>query len=320
MAFYIGSMKVFLRFLGQITAAMVTLAIFLGFLGKFHPALDTFAHFRLHLSVGLLVGVLFLLIFGALRSAMLAALVGVVGLYSTLDGTSWSAREMQPNATLPIYKLFHLNLLWNNERKDDVINKILELDPEFVAVMEQSRKWRERFVELETRWPHFYQCRKTGQVNATAVYSKWPIVDGSKFCGTYAALVRVDVVAPDGKPITFAANHIRWPWPASGPKQLNTLLPDIKTFSKDAIISGDFNATTWSWAVEKYADAAGASIVSGIGPTWMASLPIIKSWFWAGLPIDNVMEKGAVKVTSAKTLESLGADHLPILVEFQIDR
>ena len=37
-----------------------------------------------------------------------------------------------------------------------------------------------------------------------------------------------------------------------------------------------------------------------------------------GLPIDNVMTKGRVQVTSVKSLPSIGSDHLPLLVELTI--
>ena len=37
---------------------------------------------------------------------------------------------------------------------------------------------------------------------------------------------------------------------------------------------------------------------------------------FAGLPIDNVFSKGNILIHSAKRLESVGSDHLPVLIEF----
>jgi len=39
---------------------------------------------------------------------------------------------------------------------------------------------------------------------------------------------------------------------------------------------------------------------------------------YVGLPIDQVFSKGEVAILSAKTLESVGSDHLPVLVEFSL--
>lgn len=60
------------------------------------------------------------------------------------------------------------------------------------------------------------------------------------------------------------------------------------------------------------------NIVPSVGPTWMiAELPLKSTW-WAGLPIDNVMQKGMIRIMSADTLQDMSLDHLPVLVKFQI--
>lgn len=309
-----------MRILAQLAVLPLIAAVILGFFGWVHPALDTFSHFRLHLSVGLLGCVIALFFLRTPGTAIATLLVAVGGLYSALPGTVLSARALEANPDLPVYSLFHFNLLLNNPEKERVLGVIKKLDPDLVTVTEQSPEWRKQFEKIEGNWPHKYECRQSGQWNATTLYSKWPIEPGSEFCGVYSAMARVNLVAPDGRPLTFAAAHMRWPWPASGPEQLEILSPDIASFGNDAIVAGDFNAVTWSWAVRKFAALGGLTIVPGIGSTWMANEPVISKWFWAGLPIDNVMSKGAVRVLSAKTLEDIGSDHLPILVEFQLSR
>ena len=71
-----------------------------------------------------------------------------------------------------------------------------------------------------------------------------------------------------------------------------------------------------------FAGSGRLNVVSGIGPTWGPTLgPGNQRIYWPpkfGLPIDNAMVKGAVKVVSVHTLSRMGSDHLPILLEFVV--
>ena len=63
---------------------------------------------------------------------------------------------------------------------------------------------------------------------------------------------------------------------------------------------------------------AASTHVAGIGPSWLdRRLPDVLRPY-AGLPIDQVFAKGDVAILSAKTLEAVGSDHLPVLVEFSL--
>ncbi len=149
------------------------------------------------------------------------------------------------------------------------------------------------------------------------IFSKFAFVPGSEFCGTYAALALNDVVI-DGRTVTIGSAHLRWPWPASGPRLVTALTPRLRTLGADALIAGDFNAVTWSALLSRFAREGGLTIVDGIGPSWL------HRWFpegmiaIAGLPIDQALMKGDVRVVSARTLPPVGSDHLPVLVEFVV--
>jgi len=59
-------------------------------------------------------------------------------------------------------------------------------------------------------------------------------------------------------------------------------------------------------------------VARGFGGTWIYErLPTSLAPFF-GLPIDNVMTKGAVRLSGVKSLPPMGSDHLPLLVEFRI--
>ena len=83
-------------------------------------------------------------------------------------------------------------------------------------------------------------------------------------------------------------------------------------------LAGDLNAATWSAAVRRIEAASGLTHVAGIGPSWLDRRLPDALRAYVGLPIDQVFAKGDMVILSAKTLESVGSDHLPVLVEFSL--
>ena len=144
--------------------------------------------------------------------------------------------------------------------------------------------------------------------------------DNQDQCDSKAALGLTKVII-DGKRVTAGVAHLRWPWPFSGSVQIDRIEPKLKSIGDNALIAGDFNASTWSYAIKRIARAGGIEVVSGIGPTWGPRIefddkPLLFLPTWIGLPIDNVFTKGAVRVVNARTLPWSGSDHRPILVDF----
>lgn len=295
------------------------LAVALSFLGFLHPAFDTIAHLRLHLASALFCAFV-VLIFSRFKAIAVAAMmIGAVGIYSALSGLQLSAAPKSALADKPIYKMLHLNLLWNHDYPADVVEEIIKYDADLVSLAEASRNWVYHLLRLERIYPHGFNCPETGKRGGVRVYSKWPLVPDQEYCADYGVYGSRNFIAPDGDTITVGSLHLRWPWPASGPRQLDAILPEVKTLGPDVLIAGDFNATTWSHALKKFANAGGLNIVPGIGPTWFfEEFPGFIAG-WVGLPIDNVTYKGRVRILEVRRLPHVGSDHFPILVSFQIE-
>lgn len=302
--------------LGILGAAV---AVALGFLGFLHPAFDTFSHFRLHLSFGLLlIGIML-----ALREwqwvSLFALCVGGIGFYTTSNGTLLSKRILEADDTKPVYSLLHFNLYWINSQREAVIDKIIELDPDLISLSEAATRWTFEIKRLDSKWPYLLHCPEWGKRGGIRFYSKWPLDNTNQYCGPYGSFARTQVTTPNGETFTSGSVHLRWPWPASGPKQLESITPELEKVGANALFAGDFNATTWSWSVKSFANASKMEVIPGVGPTWMIDeLPLYYTW-WAGLPIDNVMKKGRINVLSAETLSDMGSDHLPVMVKFQFN-
>ncbi len=309
----------FLRTLLLLAMLALTLAIAAGFLGAVHPAFDTAAHFRAHLAVVLLA---LACLRSVLRRPIVAAAFAVVAFAAAVTCAPGLPREPERDgatgrADLPVHTLLQMNLLFNNRTPERFVAEVERLKPDIVTVEEVSRRWRQPLEKLGSAYAYRYRCPEWATRGGVTIYSRFEMTQDPTGCGAYASL-GVARFMIDGRPITIGAVHLRWPWPASGPKQIGELAPILAGIGPDALIAGDFNATTWSHSIRRFARLGGLTVHGGIGPTWLwEGLP---TWLarWIGLPIDNVMSKGAVDILDAKTLPPVGSDHLPVLVRFQV--
>lgn len=306
-------------------AAMLaaTLALLAGFFGSFHPALDSFAHFRIHLAVAAALLALPLL---ATRHRLLAgsALIFAVVAFSTASsalGFLGLGRVQAGPGAVPAdratYRLLQMNLLFNNPTPEKVLSLIGRTRPDVVTVEEVSPMWRDKFAPLAAAYPYSVFCTYGRGYFGVAILSRRPFAAGAQpQCYERAALA-IASVDFGGTAIDVAALHLRWPWPYRQPRQIEAMAGPLGTLGETAIMAGDCNATPWSAAVRRVAQLGGLKVTPSIGPTWLqARLPDFLHF--AGLPIDQVFAKGGVLVHKTERQPSTGSDHLPVLVEFSI--
>lgn len=293
-------------------------AIVAGFFGRVHPGFDTIANFRLHLGVALVAACIFCVFRKHLLWAVFAVLFGLFGIHHSTNGTVFSTKTLAADPARPVYKLLHYNLLWNNSMQENAIALFRKTDADIMTLTEASVLWDRAFESIGDQWPYFYHCPEWNKRGGVKIFSKWPIADDSTFCGRYGSFGKAQVTLGGNQPVIIGAAHLRWPWPASGPRQIDALQHELGKLKENVLIGGDFNSATWTWGIQRFANYGALEIQPGIGSTW------IIDWFpnalakWIGLPIDNVLYKGNVSVLSARTLSSHGSDHLPVLVEFQL--
>jgi len=292
-----------------------------GFLGAVHPVFDTLSNFRLHLSVGLLALAALWSLKCSRIPAFVFALVAFGGVAAAVPGLPITSRAVMPSAGERTYSLFVMNLLWNNPEPARVEALIAANDPDIVMLTELSPVWTQMLARLAGRYPHAFHCAEWGHEPGSIILSRFPRLPGDGFCGPYGSLglARFEI---GGRAVALGVVHLRWPWPASGPRQIDVLVPELARIGPDALVAGDFNSATWTHSVGRFAEAGGLTVINGIGGSWGPSLTFAgRRWQWPpslGLPIDNAMAKGAVRVVTARTLEPAGSDHLPLLVNFVI--
>ena len=303
---------------------LISLPLVGGFFGRLHPAFDSMAHFRVHLAVLLMLAALPLILAHPFRRhGLLAAALGGAAIL-TVTGTSFPLAlgpvqaSYQPKDSLsPAYRLLQLNLLYDNPEPGKVLSLIGRVRPDVVTLNEVSPLWADKLALLSSAYPHRTVCRIGNHAGGVAILSVRPFAEGTEGqClegGTFATAT-VDL---GGRHVEVGAVHLHWPWPFSQSEQIDDMAHLLANTTETSILAGDFNAAPWSAAATRIADASGMTPVGPAGPTWIHLL-LPEFLRFAGLPIDHIFAKGDVIIHSVATLEAVGSDHLPVLVEFSL--
>jgi len=291
-----------------------SVALGLGFLNWLHPAFDTISNFRLHLAAGFLA-VLPLLWWLRLKTFIPIALVlSGVGFTSAQEGLWFLSRDHVSRETTQYYTFLHFNMLWINEDRQAVINMIKREDPDFISLSESAKRFDPFLNQLEEIWPHNILCPEPSERGGVRLYSKYPF-QGKTFCGPFGSYARQTVTLPgQNRSLTLVGVHLRWPWPASGPKQVEALIPQLESLPATTIVAGDFNATPWSHTVRRFARAGNLDLYEHIGPTWVVEWLPPSFFWWLGFPIDQVMGGSGVHVRDVRVGDATGSDHFPLIV------
>lgn len=297
----------------------IAAALSFGYLGRLHPALDSFSHFRVHLAVLLLLMLPVLLLLRLRIEALFAAALGLATLGQTwMEGSRDSVVPPSQPVAGAVYKLLQLNIFHLNPTPEAVISLIGEVRPDVVTLNEVSSRWYEKLALLEAAYPHTIICEKPRDIGGAVIMSRRPFATGfHPLCGANGtvAQLRLDFAGQD---VDIAAVHLGWPWPYHQQHQVPEVAQALRHVGPTGIVVGDLNAAPWSHAAKTLAAGAEARILRGIGPTYFHGEAPLWMRKYLGLPIDNVMVKGAVVPLSVRTIDGGNSDHAPVLLEFTL--
>ena len=125
----------------------------------------------------------------------------------------------------------------------------------------------------------------------------------------------------DGASISLLSLHPRAPIQRGHFELRNDMLASaadcLQNLSGSKICIGDLNITQWSPYYRRFVKQTRlANVRKGFGllPSWPAFL----FFKWLMIPLDHCLVSDSICVTSVKTGEPIGSDHLPLLVELEI--
>ncbi|TCS14978.1 endonuclease/exonuclease/phosphatase family protein [Caulobacter sp. BK020] len=216
-------------------------------------------------------------------------------------------------------KLVQFNLWAENDAPPETAAWILKQNADVVITEESGgNAWRV-LRTLKTAYPYSTKCYAKYGCD-TRIHSRWPIVDEHDFYGDGESLVatRATLRVPGGD-VTVVGAHFVWPIPAGRWQAQSRLLASkIAPFPKDSlIVTGDFNATPWSWSLRRQDKALGLERRTHALATWPTGQFIrIATAPFPVLPIDQVYAGTAWKTVKVERGPSLGSDHRPVVAIF----
>lgn len=283
----------------------LALALALGWLGALHPALDSFAHLRLHLLALALVALPVLLAASRRRSALALTVTGLVSLALTWPflpgGEPGVARAGAPARSL---RVAQLNMRFNNPRLDLLEQTLRDTGADVLLLQEVSRNTMQ-VLERLTDYPHRHVCRFR-DFRGVAVVSRRPFAAALP-CAADGGLAIVRLRDPA---ITMVSLHTYWPWPARQWQQLRSVKGVLRGLEPPLIMAGDFNAVPWSAAVGFVEEATGTRAVPGLRFTFNTLRLQSGNTRRGGLPIDHVLLSPDVALGKIRLMPHSGSDHL----------
>lgn len=307
-----------------ICATLLTVPVVIGFWGEIHPAFDSFAHFRVHLSVLILLLALPCMFFPGWRTiGAAAAVLALAAIGSALipnSGGMAHAGSVSASDDLGVarYRLLHLNLRYDNGSPKAVLSLIGRTGADVVTLNEVSAMWRGELETIEAAYPHRIFCPGPTRIGGVAILSRRPFLHPATARCFDRGSLAVATVNFGGTAVDIAALHLGWPWPYDRRQQMRDVAPPLERLGSASILAGDLNSAPWSARARQIARAGKLTVLGDIGPTWLLlPLPDLLRRT-AGLPLDNVFVKGGVVPIATRRLEDTGSDHLPVLVEFRL--
>ncbi|MDO8900930.1 MAG: endonuclease/exonuclease/phosphatase family protein [Phenylobacterium sp.] len=314
------------RILEDIAAALAVgsaLAMLAAQGGRFSDRLDIATHFALVFLVLAMVAALMAAL--TPRSLLRRVTLGAAALAVALAGVlilPEMVRNTQPasdseGAELARLKVIQMNT-WSgrNQTMDETADWLVAQDPDIIVVEESSRRFQRA---LEARGDYHRTCDPDDRCEVI-IYSKAAPVSGGLprvSDGAYFPATRATFDAPGGD-FTVIGAHFTWPVPAGPQQQQSLRLTRIaELYDRDRlIITGDFNATPWSFTLRRQDKALGLTRRNRAMLTWPAMA--FSRWnIHMPLPflaIDHVYAGSDWKTVSVERGPSLGSDHFPVIV------
>ena len=280
----------------------------------------------------------FWLAFGVLALALWLAAVRHGRLTPVLAGLAMvsAAALMAPEfvanaATVPAtpgaetLKYIQFNLWGQNRDPEGTARWILQQDADIVVLEEAYGRGQEVVKALRDHYPYRTRCGRHLTCSTIILAKVKPTVQVRLAEGgldPWTDGVSATFPAPGG-PVTVVGLHMNWPWPpglqqAQGRAVAGWLAPQPRDRT---ILSGDFNATPWSFSLRRQDTAFGLERRTRALASWPA-----RRWPPLGLrpppflPIDQVYAGKGWRTVSVTRGPPLGSDHYPVVAEFQAAR
>lgn len=218
-----------------------------------------------------------------------------------------------------------VRVVWLNAQSgtanESVLDYLLATDADFIMLSEFHAEADMVTPALAAAYPHNQTCDEPHACNVIVLSRQAALAarPEHEISPTELRVVWAEYEV-EGAPLRLIATHLQRPYPvARQAGQRAELLEVLGAGAREnTILAGDFNATPWSFALQRFDEDSGLTRYDRAMPTWPAA-----AWTRLRLPapaafmaIDHVYAGQNWRLASIRRGSRTGADHFPIEAEF----
>ncbi|HAI69157.1 MAG TPA: endonuclease/exonuclease/phosphatase [Gammaproteobacteria bacterium] len=211
------------------------------------------------------------------------------------------------------------NVNIENKNYSALIQLVVAEKPDILIVQEGNKEWIKHLKVLEKTLPYVEAPHKS-YFFGIVIFSRFPFEETQMLSlgrsGRESILAKIKI---NHKMLSLLTTHPLPPITEGLFEHRNSQLFEVKSFIKQLaspkMLIGDLNTSMWSPFYSQLTQETGLINTRqgfGILPTWPTFLPVLM------IPIDHCLVSPDIKVIKIKTGESIGSDHLPLIVELAI--
>ena len=275
--------------------------------------LDALSHFRMHVLILTLVLLSLGFLFFSKILIFVSAFALVISLVLVLPFivNNYNTREITNGISISA-----INVLFNNEKKEDLIMQIKNLNHDIVILSEVNNLWDEKIREhLGDYYKTIIRSEESGR-DDILLLSKLDSVYYEPFQtkGNHSGL-KVNLKSGD-KIITIYGIHPYSPmdekyWTLRN-RFFSDLRNDLKNNPYPTIIAGDFNSSYWSPVLKKFINESDLKLSFGLEGTYPSKLDRF------GIDIDHIAYSKEISMENKRYFHLPGSDHRGISSIFRV--
>ncbi len=297
-------------FVGLVGSALFSLTV-AGFLGGIWWGFDLASHFRVQYAallvpvIAVLAGVGWRRSAGVATTALLVNLALVAPLYLAQPAAA------DGNETIEVISF---NVTASNPEREAVLEYLGASGADIIFLHESSTDWEDALSRSGLSY-RMVSAREPGSVFGTLALIRDEAVATVIPLGDFGQWSIEVVTELNGNEVKVLGTHPLSPVSPSRAAARDEQLRIIGEWAEQqevpVVVTGDFNASTWSRGftlVDGPADLTNSQRGFGVQPSWPAGFPLF------GIPIDHLIHSPELTTIDRRLGESLGSDHFALIV------
>ncbi len=223
----------------------------------------------------------------------------------------------------PQIKILSANVFVNNTNYESLLKAVEKSDPDIVLLLEPDKEWENGVKKLEQTFEHVKLVPKDNTYGML-LYSKFELIDTEVkyLIDEKVPSIFTKVKLDNGQKVELICVHPRPPRPSeSSSLQRDAELITVANYVKEKegtpiLILGDLNDVAWSHTTRLFKRVSG-TLDPRIGRGFYNTFPV--KWPFLRVPLDHIFHTPVLSMREIKVLKSIGSDHFPITVSFDLN-